>query len=52
MRDADKAYMERGREHDSDPAEEIVFESVKVLVVVLGIVAGGVLVALAWWGKL
>jgi hypothetical protein len=37
---------------DPDPAEEIVFESVKMLIAVLGVVAGLVLIALAWWGKL
>jgi hypothetical protein len=52
MKPADKAYAERGREHDPDPAEEIVFESVKVLIAVLGVVAGVVLVALVLWGKL
>jgi hypothetical protein len=50
---ANKAYAEMGMERfDPDPAEEIVFESVKMLIAVLGVVAGLVLIALAWWGKL
>jgi hypothetical protein len=51
MKPADKAYIERGREHDPDPAEEV-FESVKALITVLGVIAAVVLIALAWWGKL
>lgn len=52
MRDADKAYMERGREHDPDPAEEVMFESVKALIAVLGVVTAVVLIALVLWGRL
>ena len=51
MKPADKAYIESGRDHNPDPAEEV-FASVKALIAVLGVVAGAVLVALAWWGKL
>ena len=50
MKPADKAYIERGRP-DPDPAEEV-FESVKALIAVLGVVAGVVLIALVLWGKL
>ena len=52
MKPADKSYMEMGMDRpDPDPAEEV-FASVKALITVLGVVAGAVLVALAWCGKL
>lgn len=51
MKPADKAYAERGREHDPDPAEEV-FESVKALIAVLGVVTAVVLIALVLWGRL
>ena len=51
MKPADKAYIERGREHNPDPAEEV-FASVKALIALLTTVAFVVLVVLAWLGKL
>ena len=51
MNEVDKAYMERGREYDPDPAEEI-FSEFKSLIVALGFIAGIVMAALAFWGKI
>ena len=50
MNEVDKAYMERGREYDPDPAEEV-FASIKLLIAIVAAVGViGVLIA-AWWGK-
>jgi hypothetical protein len=51
MKPADKAYIERGREHDPDPAEEIVFESVKALIAVIAVLAAVTLFTFWYWGK-
>jgi len=50
VKPADKAYMERGREHDPDPAEEV-FESVKALIAVIAVTAALTLFTFWYWGK-
>jgi hypothetical protein len=50
MKPADKAYIERGREHDPDPAEEI-FASVKALIAVIAVTAAVTLLSFLIWGK-
>ena len=51
MKPADKAYIERGREHDPDPAEEVMFESVKALIAVIAVTAAVTLLSFLIWGK-
>jgi len=50
MKPADKAYIERGREYDSDPAEEV-FASVKALIAVIVVTAALTLFTFWYWGK-
>jgi hypothetical protein len=50
MKPADKAYAERGREHDPDPAEEV-FGEVKALVAVIAVTATVTLLSFLIWGK-
>ena len=50
MKPADKAYAERGMEHDPDPAEEV-FASVKALIAVIAVTAAVTLLAFVLWGK-
>ena len=50
MKPADKAYAERGMEHDPDPAEEV-FESVKSLIAVIAVTAAVTLLSFLIWGK-
>jgi len=50
MKPADKAYAERGREHDPDPAEEV-FESVRSLIAVIAVLAASTLFTFLYWWK-
>jgi len=50
MKPADKAYIERGMEHDPDPSEEV-FASVKALVAVIAVTATVTLLSFLIWGK-
>jgi len=50
MKPADKTYIERGREHDPDPAEEV-FGEVKALIAVIAVTATVTLLSFLIWGK-